>query len=217
MILKMLMKKTLVIFWTCFFMSALMAQPASDAQAKAIADKAVAQLQRTPVKIAFTTTYTDARTGAKNVSNGECAVSGKRSYVKYGGLETFFDGKTQWIFMPENNEVSVTEPTMAEQRETNPLLMVRDYAQTHRVGFDEDKAADSHLLCLYPTVAKQTDYFRIKLAVEKKNNRIQSIEFCQRNGDRILLTVRSWQPLPNDFSFVFDTAEHPQVDVNDLR
>lgn len=211
------MKKTLVIFWTCFFMSALMAQPASDAQAKAIADKAVAQLQRTLVKIAFTTTYTDARTGAKNVSNGECAVSGKRSYVKYGGLETFFDGKTQWIFMPENNEVSVSEPTLAEQREANPLLMVRDYAQTHRVGFDEDKADDCHLLCLYPTVAKRVDYFRIKLAVDKKTYRIRRIEFCQRNADRIVLTVRSWQPLPKDFRFAFDAAKHPHVEVNDLR
>lgn len=193
------------------------AQTDSDAHAKAIADKAVAQLQRTPSKIEFTTTYIAGNTGEKNVSNGECAVSGKKSYVKFGGLETFFDGRTQWVFMPDNNEVSVSEPTLAEQREANPLLMVRDYAQTHRVGFDEDKADDCHLLCLYPTVAKRVDYFRIKLAVDKKTYRIRRIEFCQRNADRIVLTVRSWQPLPKDFRFAFDAAKHPHVEVNDLR
>ncbi len=197
--------------------SAVLAQATTDAQAKAIADRAVAQLQRTPVKIAFTTTYIAGNTGDKNVSDGECAVSGKKSYVKFGGLETFFDGKTQWVFMPDNNEVSITEPSLAEQREANPLLMVRDYAQTHRVGFDEDKSDDCYLLCLYPTVAKRVDYFRIKLAVNKKNHRIERIEFCQRNADRIVLTVRSWQPLPKEFSFAFDTTKHPQVEVNDLR
>lgn len=211
------MKKTIISLVALCCCSAIWAQATTDAQAKTIADKAVAQLQRAPVKIEFTTTYVAGNTGDKNVSNGVCAISGKKSYVQFGGLETFFDGKTQWVFMPDNNEVSITEPTLAEQREVNPLLMMHDYAQTHRVGFDEDKSDDCHLLCLYPTVAKQVDYFRIKLAIDKKNYRIRRIEFCQRNADRIVLTVRSWQPLPKEFNFAFDAAQHPHVEVNDLR
>ena len=119
--------------------------------------------------------------------------------------------------MPDNNEVSVSEPTPAEQRESNPLLLVRDYAQTHRVGFDEDKNADNFMVCLYPTIAKQVEYFRIKLSIDKKTYALRRIEFCQRNADRIILTIDSQQPLPKEFKFAFDQAQHPYVEVNDLR
>ncbi len=211
------MKRIFSIVFLLVMVCSLFAQAESDARAKAIVDKAVAQLQRTPQQYEFTTTYTAGNSGEKNVQHGICAVNGKKNYVKFGGLETFFDGKTQWVFMPDNNEVSISEPTLAEQREANPLLMVNDYAQTHRVAFDEATDADAYLLCLYPTVATKVDYFRIKLAIDKKTSRLVRLEFDQRNADRILLTIDAQKPLPNGFSFVFDQAKHPYVDVNDLR
>ena len=212
------MKKTIICLVAALCCcGAIWAQATTDAQAKAIADKAVAQLQRSPLKIDFSVNYAAGNTDKKNTSNGVCAVSGKKSYLKFGGIETFFDGKTQWIYMPENNEVAIAEPSAEEQREANPLLMVRDYAQTHRVGFDEETADDAYLLCLYPTVAKKVDYFRIKLTIDKKTYRLRRIEFCQRNADHIIITIRSQQLLPKDFRFTFDPAQHPEVEVNDLR
>ena len=211
------MKKNLIVFVLLLMAVGVSAQATTDEQAKAIVDRAVAQLQRQPRKYTFTTTYTAGRTGDKQVQSGVCAINGKKTYVQYAGMETFFDGQTQWVFMPDNNEVSVSEPTPAEQRESNPLLLVRDYAQTHRVGFDEDKNADNFMVCLYPTIAKQVEYFRIKLSIDKKTYALRRIEFCQRNADRIILTIDSQQPLPKEFKFAFDQAQHPYVEVNDLR
>ena len=211
------MKKNLIVFVLLLMVVGVSAQATTDEQAKAIVDRAVAQLQRQPRKYTFTTTYTAGGTGDKQVPRGVCAIHGKKTYVRYAGMETFFDGKTQWVFMPDNNEVSVSEPTPAEQRESNPLLLVRDYAQTHRVGFDEDTNADNFMVCLYPTIAKQVEYFRIKLSIDKKTYALRRIEFCQRNADRIILTIDSQQPLPKEFKFAFDQAQHPYVEVNDLR
>ena len=212
----LIMKKSLIACLLLLMAGSALAQATTDAQAKAIVDKAVAQLQRTPRRYTFTTTYTAGRTGDKQVQSGVCAINGKKTYVKFAGMETFFDGTTQWVFMPDNNEVSVSEPTPAEQRESNPLLMVRDYAQTHRVGFDEDTDAENFMVCLYPTIAKQVEYFRIKLSIDKKTYALRRIEFCQRNADRIVLTIDSQQPLPKEFQFVFDPKQHPDVEVNDL-
>ena len=54
-------------------------------------------------------------------------------------VETFFNGKTQWVFVKENNEVTITEPTLKELREINPLLLISDCTRTHRLALKTNR------------------------------------------------------------------------------
>jgi len=42
-------------------------------------------------------------------------------------MQAWFDGKTQWAYMAQNNEVSITEPTEKELAETNPMAILSGY------------------------------------------------------------------------------------------
>ena len=44
-------------------------------------------------------------------TNGEIAIKGKKFHATTAQATIWFDGKTQWTFVPENEEVNVTEPT----------------------------------------------------------------------------------------------------------
>ena len=76
------MKKNLIVFVLLLMAVGVSAQATTDEQAKAIVDRAVAQLQRQARKYTFTTTYTAGRTGDKQVQSGVCAINGKKTYVQ---------------------------------------------------------------------------------------------------------------------------------------
>ena len=190
----------------------------SDPKAKTIVDKAISQLYKTPSKFDFTTTYIAGNTNQKEVQKGVCAINGKKAYISLAGMETFFDGKTQWVYVKANNEVSISEPTPQEQKEMNPLMMIRGYEKTHRVAFDETTNDPTvWYLFLYPTVSKKVDYFRIRLSIDKNTSQLKKIEFSQRNADKLIFTIQKQQPIKDVAIFTFDKRKYPKVEMNDLR
>ena len=46
--------------------------------------------------------------------SGTIVLSANRFYLESSELKVWFDGKTQWAYMKENNEVNITEPTTEE-------------------------------------------------------------------------------------------------------
>ncbi len=55
---------------------------------------------------------------------GTITVSGDRFHMDVNGMETWYDGRTQWTYSPSADEVSVTEPTAAELAQINPFAIV---------------------------------------------------------------------------------------------
>ena len=138
-----------------------------------------------------------------------CGVLGEL----YGSAnETKFDGRTQWVFVSEYNEVSITEPTKEELREINPLAMIEYYVSKDKISQGEDGAIN-----FYPTDPKESEYFRIELRLNKSNLPTRLV-IHQKNGDKITLVWDSLNKTKvDDEYFAFDVAKYPNVEVNDLR
>lgn len=189
-------------------------------QAKQVLLSSVTYIQKTPLKVAFNLAYINTRTSEKQQKQGTLLVYGKKFCVTMVDMETFFDGKTQWVFVPVTNEVTITEPSEQELCEINPLLLVSDCARTHKIVFEENAPENRSLwyICLYP-LDKLADYFQIKIHLSKKDKSPQYIEISQKNGDKISFTCTSCmvlQSLPES-TFFFNVKNHPAVEINDLR
>lgn len=99
---------------------ALVARAASPSQ---VLDRCASTIESSPsVTIDFTLVGEE---GAEMPST--LIVSGEKFRLSTAGMETWFDGTTQWTYATADRSVSITEPTAAELLEVNPLAIVSNW------------------------------------------------------------------------------------------
>lgn len=165
-----------------------------------------------------------SRAGAVSIrfdgtQSGVLNVKGNKFYLRCGGIETWFDGRTQWSYVEQNEEVNVSEPAPEEVQSVNPYALVTMY----REGFNYEYAGK--------TVRNGKQGQEVRLTPETEQE-LKSVTLCVdagarpiyigielRNGTRQEFLVRSYltrQNLP-DSAFRFDKAKYPRAEVIDLR
>jgi outer membrane lipoprotein-sorting protein len=209
--------KRIVLFFTLGLLSvSLFAQ--QDPQAKAALEKAVAVIKSSPVKLSFSTVVESPSSKKKQYLSGTLLLMGNKFKLLMNGAESYFDGKTQWVYVPENNEVTVSTISAKEQQHVNPLSVLSQYnGKDTKIVFDAETSAGSQSIDIYPT-ARNANEFRILIKLDKRTNSPQSIQLFSRDGTRTAVTVKSFQRVTSDAkTFTFDAKAHPKVTVNDLR
>ena len=184
----------------------------NDREAERRVKSVVSELKQSVYEGRFTLLYYNAQSETTDKQSGDLTIKGNKFRMTLGANETKFDGRTQWVFVSEYNEVSVTEPTKEELREINPLAMIEYYVEKDKISQGEDGAIN-----FYPTDPKSSEYFRIELRLNKSNLPTRLV-IHQKNGDKITLVWDSLNKTKvDDAYFYFDVAKYPNVEVNDLR
>ena len=184
----------------------------NDREAERRVKAVVSELKQSAYDGRFTLLYYNAQSETTDKQSGDLTIKGNKFRMTLGANETKFDGRTQWIFVSEYNEVSITEPTKEELREINPLAMIEYYVAKDKISQGEDGAIN-----FYPTDPKSSEYFRIELRLNKANLPTRLV-IHQKNGDKITLVWDSLNKAKvDDAYFYFDVAKYPNVEVNDLR
>lgn len=190
-----------------------------DPLARAALEKTVAMMKSSAVKIVFSTTVESAGKKRSNFS-GTLVIMGNKFNVSMNGTESYFDGKTQWVFSPENNEVTISTISPKDQKQMNPLSVLSQYSgKNTKILFNrEGKVAPNQIaIDLFPT-AKSANEFRILVKLNKQTNALQSIQLFDRDGSKTGVIIKSFRKISADNkTFTFDVKAHPKVSVNDLR
>lgn len=203
------MKKIIFILFTVLPF-VLFAQ--NDKEAERRVKAVVSELKQSAYEGRFTLLYYNAQSETTDKESGDLTIKGNKFRMTLGANEIKFDGHTQWMFVSEYNEVSITEPTKEELREINPLAMIEYYVAKDKISQGEDGAIN-----FYPTDPKESEYFRIELRLNKANLPTRLVIY-QKNGDKITLVWDSLNKTKvSDDYFVFDVMKYPNVEVNDLR
>ena len=132
------MKKTLFILLVAFLPLHIFAQNNAERRVKA----ALSELKHSAYEGKFSLMYYNEMSDITDKQSGEITLMGNKFRIVLGGNETKFDGKTQWVFVSEYNEVSITEPTVEELKDTLQLknilqfiYMIRDLHQEYIKSF----------------------------------------------------------------------------------
>ena len=151
-----------------------------DAKARAILDKMAASYQQAgAVSIRFGGTQ-----------DGTLKVKGNKFYLNCGGIETWFDGTTQWSYVERNEEVNVANPTGDELRFTNPALLLRTYREGFSASLTGESTAPNGKAAydVELTPSKKADVTKVRLQIEKYSGFPASITVEAKNG--VSTTVR---------------------------
>ncbi|WP_455671737.1 LolA-like putative outer membrane lipoprotein chaperone [Phocaeicola sp.] len=180
-----------------------------DKQAREVLDKTATALKRAEgVRATFSGT-----------ANGILLLKGDMFYLNSGGVQSWFDGKTQWSYLESSEEVNVSNPTPEELQTINPYSLLslykngynykyagaksRNGKQGYEIILTPEKKQDIASITLFVTQTYQPLYIK----VEQTNKSVNEI---------IVSSYQTHQPLDNA-TFKFDKKKFPDAEVIDLR
>lgn len=177
--------------------------------AKSVLDKAAASVTvASGVKANFRMTTTTGNT------SGTIAIKGKKFYATTPQAKVWFDGKTQWTYLKNNDEVNVSNPTEAQLQAINPYNFINLYkngytytmntAGTNYVIHLTSNSADRKIKELFITVNKKSyEPMQVKMLQGKKWT---TFDITSIKKEKIA-----------DSQFRFNSKDFPKAEIIDLR
>jgi len=213
------MKKKLIFAVTLilFAFQGIIAQ--NNAQAEKALTDLLSQARTSAIKTNFNLTVRDKKDPQPLVSSGTFTLKGNKFVLEMEAMKAWFDGKTQWAYVHQNNEVSITEPTVKELSETNPMAILSGFKTKCVIRFSTKvKSVQNYCIEMIPK-AKNNDITKIDVQINKNNGNLFSIKLTNKNGGVSILTLSNFQKGINvpDNIFVFNPSRYKGVSVNDLR
>ena len=211
-------KKTIIAFAMILFtFQCLMAQNNVKAE-KTITDL-LTEARTSAIRTNFRLTISDKKDPQAMESTGVFTIKGNKFVLEMDAMKVWFDGKTQWAYVPHTNEVSITEPTVKELSETNPMAILSGFKNKCLIRFSPNvKSAQNYCIEMIPKV-RNNDILKIEVQINKTNGNLGSIKVVNKNGGATLLSLSNFQKKVSapDNIFVFNHAKYKGVTVNDLR
>ena len=194
----------------CFLITAMLMSVATYGQtAKSVLDKAAATVSaKEGIKANFRMSGTHGNT------KGSIAIKGRKFYATTPQATVWFDGKTQWTYMKNNDEVNVANPTESQLQAINPYNFINLYKKGY--NYTLNKSGNDYVVHLTAS-NPQTKIKEMFISVDKKSYHPTQVKMLQGNKWTIFyITDLRKEALP-DSQFRFNAKDFPTAEVIDLR
>ena len=199
------MKKTGIIL-----MMLLLCMGVSAENAKSILDKAAATVSN-PGGVQANFQMISKQYGS---TNGTISIKGRKFHASTPQAIVWFDGKTQWTYMKQNDEVNVSTPTEAELQSINPYNFINIYKKGFKLS--SKKVNNSYEVHLKAT-DKKRNIQEMYIIVDQQSYRPTHVKMYQNGKWTVLLINGLKSTSLSDGLFQFNAKDFPQAEVIDLR
>ena len=149
--------------------------------------------------------------GPKINQSGSLIVKGRKFRATTPIATIWYDGKTQWTYNKNNDEVNIATPSASDQQSMNPYHFLNLYKQ----GYTKSMTTKSGTYEIH-LVGKGKKISEMYVTIDKYYN-LKQIKVKQ-NGGWMTITVRN---LRNkhiaDSAFRFNSKDYPKAEIIDLR
>ena len=193
-----------VLLFHLFTLSPLQAQTATS-----VLDKAAATVSaKSGVKANF------KMMGGMGSTSGTIIIKGKKFHATTPQASIWFDGKTQWTYMKNNDEVNISTPNEAQLQAINPYNFINLYKKGYKSTINS--SGNSHVVHLTASSPERkiTELF---ITIDKKSYHPTQVKLLQGKKWTVFdITDLKKQSTP-DHVFKFNAKDFPQAEVIDLR
>lgn len=200
------MKKLLLLF-TCFF-----ALLTSNAQDNRIAEKILDKVS------VFLSNPEGVRIDFTGSENGYLIMKGEKFYLNNQSIQSWYDGKTQWSYLTDNEEVNISSPTKEEIQAISPYHLLKRYKSDYTYIYIGQSKRKGKLVHKINLTSKSDIINDIKLIISDDNKPV-AILFYRNNKlmSEVNITSLQTDSKIDDKLFRFDKTKYPQVEIIDLR
>lgn len=145
---------------------------------------------------------------------GSISIKGRKFHASTPEAIVWFDGKTQWTYMKNNDEVNVSNPTEAELQAINPYNFINIYKQGFKLS--SKKVNNSYEVHLKAT-DKKRKIQEMYIIVDQQSYRPTHVKMYQNGKWTVLLINNLKSTSLNDGLFQFNAKDFPQAEIIDLR
>jgi outer membrane lipoprotein-sorting protein len=197
------------------------AQAQSDTKAKSILDKVSAKTKSfTSITADFEFTMKNQAAQINETSQGKIVIQGNKYKLNIHGVEILNDGKSQWTYMPEIKEVSISDADADGGESLNPASIFTIYEKGFNFkykGEGTNKGKKTHLIELIPTTAG--DFTNVNLEIEQSTNQILAATMNAKDGNQYAIKINKMTTDGKypEATFRFDPLKHSGVNVVDMR
>ena len=145
-------------------------------------------------------------------TSGTISIKGRKFHADTKEAKVWFDGKTQWTYVKQNDEVNVNTPTAADLQAINPYNFIYMYKQGYTA-----------------TITKNGQNFVVTLKAKGKSIQEMVITISQKTyvpSQIRMLQNKQWTTIHvNGFkqanlaesTFRFNPKQYPNAEIIDLR
>ena len=201
------MKKLLTLWMLALLPFCISAQ--TDAKATEVLDKALEELSND----------SGIRANFDGTEKGFMLLKGDKFYLNNSNIQIWYDGKTQWSYVAENEEVNISHPTMEEIQAINPYLILMRYKTDFDYiykGKQTRNGVEGHEIVLTPKHSGNRELIRVFIS-KKHHPLAMKIEQNGRVISEINVTSYQTKQLLEEGMFRFNKSLYPNVEVIDLR
>ena len=200
------MKKLLLLF-TCFF-----ALLTSNAQDNRIAEKILDKVS------VFLSNPEGVRIDFTGSENGYLIMKGEKFYLNNQSIQSWYDGKTQWSYLTDNEEVNISSPTKEEIQAISPYHLLKRYKSDYNYIYIGQSKRKGKLVHEINLTSKSDIINDIKLIISDDNKPVAILFYRNyKLMSEVNITSLQTDSKIDDKLFRFDKTKLPQVEIIDLR
>jgi outer membrane lipoprotein-sorting protein len=151
---------------------------------------------------------------------GTLKMKGKKFYLKTDGVESWYDGKTQWSYLERADEVSVSSPTASEVQATNPYLLLSAYQTGYQYEYGGTltyRGQQVHKVVLTPDNVTTVRRITVYVSASAYQPVYIKVENTQGRAAEMYVTAYANGQNYTDATFRFDAKKYPNAEIVDMR
>ena len=150
---------------------------------------------------------------------GFLLLKGEKFYLNNGNVQSWYDGKTQWSYVADTEEVNISHPTPEELQGINPyLILIRyksDFNYTYK-GIQTRNGVKGHEIVLTPKYSEQSEVIRVFISNAYHPLAMKMEQNGQTLSEIIVTSYKTDQKL-EDGRFQFNRSLFPNAEIIDMR
>lgn len=157
-----------------------------------------------------------------DAQQGEAHIKGDKFKLEMEAMEVWFDGKTQWVFIKEVNEVNISQPTEQEIASISPIALLGMYKN----GYSLEKLIETtvngknaYRIEMVPGTGSNRDFKSLSVAIDRATHTLVQAILTFSNDLRTQIDITKYNANYHypDSEFTFNPIDYPGVEIVDLR
>ena len=189
----------------------------TDKKATAILDEVSVKTKAyKTIKIDFTYAMDNVKEKIHDKFKGTLISKGDKYKLTAAGQDVISDGKTVCTYLKDAKEVQINNVGEDDDSFT-PTKLLSGYNKDYKSKFIEEKG-NEQIIELYP-LKKGKSFTKVQLTIDKSKKQISKFMIYDRSGSTFSYILDKFvtDQAIADTVFTFNKADHPGVEINDMR